>query len=197
MITINLAPWELIRDHYWYVKDLLVLFLAIALVSVGALYYEQEEQNQIKKIQFVIDTWNTDIQNMSHDVQAFRSLKESLSHLQKQKEAVQYLTHQQKELYEPIILLEHIQNLMPEGVWISEFIQDSQKKEIRMKGFAWDHIKIANLMKTLASTQTQTRDPVNLRSLIFFQNLKLEETKIMNQNDPAFIMLLNYERAEL
>lgn len=117
MITINLTPIEELEDPRWWIPDV-GAFLLIVGITLGAVYFyigslEDEVDLRRAEKQRLID----ETSRLEGDVSTFNDLNSKISALNSKKNSLQRITESKLVRYLPIILLENIQNLKPEGVW--------------------------------------------------------------------------------
>lgn len=117
MITINLTPIEELEDPRWWLPDV-AAFLLIAGISLGAVYFyisslEAEiGVRQAEKQRLIEETGK-----LEADVSRFNDLNAKIVALDSKRDSLQRITESKLVRYLPIILLENIQNLKPDGVW--------------------------------------------------------------------------------
>jgi Tfp pilus assembly protein PilN len=119
VIKINLTPIEELENPYWWAPDLAASIVIVGL-TFGAVYYhvssaEGEINQRASEKQRLID----ETMALNADVDKFNSLSGKIATLESRKNALRQITESKLVRYLPIILLENIQNLKPDGVWLN------------------------------------------------------------------------------
>jgi hypothetical protein len=172
MLKINLVPIDELENPYWYVPDLAV-FLIIALVSYfGVDTYLSSIQQEIDETQEKIASLNASTAQLAPDLERFKTLDNDVKTLQTKLQALQKITVSKLERFTPLIVLEHIQNLKPQGVWYTSFTT-TNKVNFNLKGMAFNNIMTAELMTSLRATAATEIDSTDLRTQVYFDDLDL------------------------
>ncbi len=129
MISINLTPVEELDNPQWWLPDLVILISFLALSYGGVYYYSSLIQEELAlkeadKQRIVQETTSLDA-----DVEKFNSLNTKISALASKKGSLQQITESKLMRYLPIILLENIQNLKPEDIWLDSLAFVEKKKD--------------------------------------------------------------------
>ena len=204
MIKINLTPVDEIESPFWYVPDL-VLAVVVALAGYfGVNYYQDGIREQIEKLtaeqQSKVDSTN----RLSPDLERFKNLGAQIEEVKMKKRALDSITSSPVSKFRPLIVLEHLQNIKPDGVWLNEVKIGSKGKQIdngagssnqlggsvdenfEVKGQSFDHILTAEYITAMRSTETQDFDRADLRTQIYFRDLRLEEAQLPGQPPAGF-----------
>jgi len=177
MIKINLVPIDELENPYWYVPDL-ILFLAIALMSyLGVDMYFGSIQKQINEANEKIESLNASTAQLAPDLERFKTLDTDVKTLQTKLQALQKITISKLERFTPLIVLEHIQNLKPQGVWYTGF-SVTNTMNFNLKGMAFNNVMTAELMTSLRATAATETDASDLRTQVYFDNLNLVEATL-------------------
>lgn len=128
MIKINLTPYEELENPQWWVPDATVLFLVIA-ISFGAVYFyissvEAEIALREADKQRMVDETNA----LQPEVSRFNDLNSKIATLDNRKTSLKRITESKLVRYLPVILLENIQNLKPDKVWLTSLAFVDKKK---------------------------------------------------------------------
>lgn len=179
MIKINLVPIEELENPYWFAPDIAV-FLIIALGSYfGVDMYFNSIQQQIEDIQDKVTSLNASAAQLAPDLERFKSLDQDVKTLKNKLQALQKITVSKLERFTPLIVLEHIQNLKPQGVWYTEFtMKNANVTDFNLKGMAFNNVMTAELMTSLRATLSAEVDPTDLRTQVYFDNLDLIEAAL-------------------
>lgn len=119
MIKINLTPLEELENPYWWIPDLAVLLLTLA-ISLGGVYiYVSTIEAEIAAQEADRNRMISETQALTSDVERYNSLNQKIEQLESKKVSLKRITESKLVRFLPIILLENIQNLKPAGVWLS------------------------------------------------------------------------------
>ena len=119
MIRINLAPPDELESPYWWVPDALIFAFVLALGVIGVNYYMGFSEKEIEKLKAEAVTLNAGTAAMQVDVQRHKELTARIDTLEQKRQALSRITESKIARYLPIVLVEHIQNLKPEGIWFA------------------------------------------------------------------------------
>lgn len=119
MIKINLTPVEELENPYWWIPDLAVLLLTLA-ISLGGVYiYVSSVEAEIAVQEADKNRMAAETQALTADVERYNSLNQKIEQLESKKFSLKRITESKLVRFLPIILLENIQNLKPAGVWLT------------------------------------------------------------------------------
>lgn len=213
MIKINLAPEEELEDKLWW----LPMVLGAVFVFAGTYFVVDHYHEQIRIETIAINDEAAENQRGFEELrpksQEYKARSEEKRDLENRLAALSRITESKILRYRPVILLEHLQNLKPEGIWfrtvnLLKTRQDAPEEpapapgvptgqtgdevaaqaaqarinteadmhEIVIEGSAFDNILVAEFLSALKSTQTQEVDPTALRTMVYFSDVKLEQT---------------------
>lgn len=174
MIRVNLAPREELDSQFWFMPDvllLLVVFLVANAVVEGQLTGLQDEVAQTMASR---DDYNERAQKIQPELEKFKNLGKDKENLLVKLRALQAITGSRIAKFKPLIAIEHLQNLKPDGVWLQSLsVEDTQ---VGLDALALDNILVAEFITALKSTQFQDIDPSDLRTQVFFSNVTLSGT---------------------
>ena len=206
LIKINLAPPEELENPLWFIPDV-AAFIVVAMIS----YFIVD--SSLEKIRDEIELANIQAQELSDQnvrlksqIKRFDELNNIKENLTRKRDAVEKITSSSLDRYLPIIILEHIQNLKPEGIWLKNisFMKTEENNElaavntqsagatnnntgnfsegpnynvVRIDGSGFDNMLIAEFILNLKSTMNQEFDESDLRSLVYFDDVVIHSTK--------------------
>lgn len=178
MIKINLAPIEELENKFWYIPDL-VIFLALGVGSYfGVNYYLGQIEAQIIKLTEEKHDFDKSYRRLKPDLERFAALNKEVDQLEKKLNSLRQITVSKIVRYKPIILLEHLQNLKPEGLWFNFLKDESNDSIIRLVGGAFDNLLVAEFMSALTETRILEVDSTDLRTQVYFPRVHLERVAI-------------------
>lgn len=128
MIKINLTPYEELENPQWWLPDACALFLVIA-ISFGAVYfYIQSVESEIAVREADKQRMVEETNALQSDVGRFNDLNSKIATLDNRKTSLKRITESKLIRYLPVILLENIQNLKPDKVWLTSLSFVDKKK---------------------------------------------------------------------
>ncbi len=179
MIKINLCPIDELETPYWYLPDVIILVLVCLMSYYGVDFYFASIQEEINGAQEKIASLQASTNQLAPDLERFKSLDNDVKSLSDKLKSLQRITVSKMEKFTPIIAIEHIQNLKPQGLWYTEFsMKNAKSVEFSLKGIAFDNLMTAELLTSMRATAFNEIDPTDLRSQVFFDGLSLVESII-------------------
>ena len=119
LVRINLAPSEELENPYWYIPDL-ATFILVGLISyfiVDASLQKIREEIEVAQIQG--EELRQQNNMLKSKIKRYDELNVIKADLTKKRDAVEKITSSKLDRYLPVIILESIQNLKPEGIWLN------------------------------------------------------------------------------
>lgn len=128
MIKINLTPFEELDDPRWWVPDAIVLAIAVFFIFGGMYFYVSTVEAEITAKETEKTNMQAEIQNLQGEVSKFNDLNSKIATLDNRKTALKRITESKLIRYLPVILMENIQNLKPDKVWLTGLAFVDKKK---------------------------------------------------------------------
>lgn len=211
MIKINLAPIEEYEEPYWWVPDIITFALILGLTIAVGNYYLGIKQAEIERQREEEQNLLSSLDSMKGDVTRHEQLVKKIEELESLRQSFSKITQSKLARYLPVILLEQIQVVKPEGVWLSGIYFKSDKdqqgdgtqavqkpsdvREIEITGYAFDHIILAEFMTLLKATENQEFAEGDVRTHVYFDEINLHSTgtmainrKVNGQDEPLGIV---------
>lgn len=185
MIKINLCPIDELESQYWYVPDIAVAAVVAVVSFLGVQYYLGTIQERIDTAQANIASLTENTDKLKPDLERFVRLKADGKDLNTKLDALKAITVSKISKYKPVIVIEHFQNLRPEGVWFEELkigVEDPETFEV--KGQAFDNILTAEFLTAIRSTENGEADDSDLRTQVYFKDLELVSTSVLQESEP-------------
>ena len=198
MITVNLCPIDELENQYWYVPDLVVFVLVGIMAFAAVNYYHDGMREEMDKLSVEQQSKNESINKLMPDLERFKNLGSEISELDSKVKALQAITVSRVSKYKSLIVLEHLHNLKPDGLWLNSLrIGSDSKKDaaqnnpqgldtlklnadetFEINGQAYDNILTAEYITAIRSTGSQDADAADPRTLIYFSDLDLKQAEI-------------------
>lgn len=180
MIKIQLCPREELESQYWWAFDVGVGVAALLVAYMGVQYYLGTIQEQIDSVDEKTASLVESTKRLQPDLERFKMLDKDIKALNVKLDALKKITVSKISRYKPVIVVEHFQNLKPEGVWFKSFKVGvaGNKDEFELRGQAFDNLLVAEMMTAMRATETQEKDDGDLRTQVRFADLMIEETQI-------------------
>jgi len=174
MIKIQLAPYDELQNNQWWVPDItaaaLALFLSYWLVGNYVAHLETE----IVEIQAQTEEFKRSIAAIQPEITVFKGIEAKILELKSVISALSSITVSKLTKYRPVVILEQLQALKPEGLWFTSIEESTLARKITISGFSFDSILIGQFMSELSATKLQRFDPADIRSQINFSQVKLK-----------------------
>jgi len=173
LIRINLTPPARLKNKFWFIPEL-VLILAVGGASYGGVqWYLGSIEDQTRAVQSETENITRDIAKLRPDIEKYEQILKQIEVLKSKLESLDSLTSSKVARFLPIILLEQLQNLKPEGLWFKSYKQNSKSQEISIDGGSFDSLLIAEFMTALDETKKVKMDITNARTFIYFPTVEL------------------------
>ena len=130
MIKINLAPAEELASPFWWAPDAIVFSSVFGIAMLTSFLILSNITGQIDTVNAEKSKLDQENESLKGDVDRYASISKEIAELQRIKESYSRITETKLARYLPIIILEHLQNLKPQGVWFTkvEFLADEGLK---------------------------------------------------------------------
>ena len=132
MIKINLAPAGEFDSPLWWVPDAVTFVVAVGAMMLASYLFLSSVRSEIDIIDAERVKLDQDNQTLKADVDRYAALSKEITELQRIKDSYSRITETKLARYLPIIILEHLQNLKPQGVWFTRvnFLADDPTKAV-------------------------------------------------------------------
>ena len=201
MITINLAPPEELESPYWYLPDLAAVAVVVILGSFGWDMVLDQTKAEIESLNNEASSYSQSYQEVSSELKRFNDLNKQIEELGQKKRALENITKSKLVRYMPVILLESIQVLKPDGLWVDSirfFEEGGDNAEgegipeakvisvapgenypfsIEILGNSFDNIILSEFLIALKATQNQEFEKDDLRTQIYFSQVDIEYSR--------------------
>lgn len=192
MIKINLAPVDELESPIWYVPDV-ALVLVVALAGfLGVKFYLGSMRTEIDTLTTSRDSFLKSYTQLAPDLEKFKSLDANIKTLRNKLDSLKDITISKVARYKPIIVLEHIQNLKPDGVWFWTVKIVGNQNKVQIYGQTYDNLLLAEFLSSLQATATDVSDPNDLRSQVYFTDVRLEQSEVVEAGKTGFMDLRRY-----
>jgi Tfp pilus assembly protein PilN len=179
LIKINLVPIDELENQLWWVPDAAVLVIIAFLSFFGAQHYLGEIQKDIDETSARAASLEENAKQLEPEIARFQDLNKKKTALNDKLDSLKKITVTKISRFEPVIVLEHFQNLKPEGVWFSEMkVGVPEKGLFSIRGQGFDNLLVAEFMTGIRATENQEKDDADLRTHIHFSNIKLKSSSV-------------------
>lgn len=211
MIEINLAPITETENKFWYLTDLVLLLCTTLIFSQLSNYYIHKREETIQSIRDQTLELTNQRKKLEPDLARYGLLVKQISDLKTKIEALEQITISKLERYLPVLLMEKIQSIKPDGIWFRSLNHDAAKRQIKILGNTVDSLYLAEFMRKLNETKEDLFSPKDLTSQIYFKDIQLniltsnptQETKADNStpsanntDEPSFDLIISYEEKQ-
>lgn len=179
MIKVNLVPLDELENQLWWVPDAAVLLLCAGLSFFGAQWYLGEIQKEVDESVARATSLEENAKQLEPEIERFKDLTQKKVVLNEKLDSLKRITVTKISRFEPVIVLEHFQNLKPEGIWFTQLKVGTPKAGVfSLTGQGFDNLLVAEFMTSIRATESQERDDADLRTHIFFSNLTLSRSVV-------------------
>lgn len=119
MIKVNLTPDEELVNPLWWVPEVACALILCLAAFGGVFYYLGQLKQQIADTQIEVDALNASAELLQPDIKKYDEIVAEKTKLISKVNGLRAITMSKVKRYRPLILLEHLQNLKPEGVWFT------------------------------------------------------------------------------
>ncbi len=203
MIRINLCPIDELESEYWYVPDLAAVAAVMMLSFFSAHYYLSSIQDKIDLAYEQTESLKSNSKKLQPELERFKTLDRDIQELNGKLTALKSITVSKVAKYKPVVVLEHLQSLKPDGVWFSdikigmpearnpqELVDPAAAKmawdDFVITGQAFDNLLTAEFITAVRATASQDVEASDLRTQVFFENLNLAQAAIPARPPEAF-----------
>ncbi|MDA9951228.1 hypothetical protein N9D31_01510 [Oligoflexaceae bacterium] len=120
MIKINLAPEEELENKLWFVPLVIGAALLFFVSSYALEVYLDDIRVEIEIVENETKEHQRGFEELKSKQEEFKVRDAERGDLENRLAALQRITESKILRFRPVILLEHLQNLKPEGIWFSE-----------------------------------------------------------------------------
>lgn len=175
MIKINLVPIDELENQLWWVADAAILLIVACASFFGSHYYIGSIQEKVDEAAARAQSLENSAKALEPEIARFRNLSQKKVSLNDKLDSLRKITVTKISKFEPVIVLEHLQNLKPEGVWFKRLRIGTPEngQQFIIEGFGFDNLIISEFISGIRSTESQEKDDADLRTHIFFSNLDL------------------------
>ncbi|RZA23828.1 MAG: hypothetical protein EOP10_11655 [Proteobacteria bacterium] len=129
MIKINLTPFEELDNPRWWVPDVVIIAIVVFLTFGGAYFYISTVEAELVAKEMEKANMTAETAALQTEVAKFNDLNQKIATLDTRKTALKRITESKLMRYLPVILMENIQNLKPEKVWLTGLAFVDKKKD--------------------------------------------------------------------
>lgn len=190
MLHINLAPGELDPPRWWFLSDVLVAAVALIAVYGAADVYVNHQRDTVAATEADITAWREQVEALAPQLEAVDALAAATARLAARERVLRRLTSSPVLRFAPVIVLEHLHTLRPDGVWLSGVTFDQGAMQVH--GGALDAVQIAEFLTALAATKAARLTTADQRSQVFFALTRLEESRVRAHVPPGLDELAGY-----
>lgn len=168
-----MIPQEELEDGNSYLIDL-IFFVVVSLISwFSVTMFLEGLEREVKQTQAETMEINKKKKRLSPDLNQFDEMNERIESLNLKLYSLRKISTSKVTRHKQVIVLEHLQNIKPEGIWFTSLQDDTKNSTIKLTGGSFDNLLVAEFMSSLNSTKHQESDKSDLRSQIYFEPVHL------------------------
>lgn len=185
MIKINLAPTSELENPYWWLPDLLILLVVAGIGWAGVTMYSQSVKIGLEALTVEKRKFDKDYDELAPKLESFKNLTALIKDIEDKEKSVSKVRGDDFTRYRPVLALEVIQALKPEGAWINKIISSGDGSKFTISGVAFNNAILSEFITNLESLNEQKQDPLDLRTFVRVENIVLERS-VVGQKDVSF-----------
>ena len=177
MLKINLAPTHELDSPFWFVPDLL-LFLALSLIGFAAIQmYVGSIETEIDMVRQKAEKMKKGTEELQPKLKSYDEMIDKVDRLSNKRDSLKDITKVKIQRYKPVIVMEHLQNLKPYGVWFDSLQIKDEGAAVAIQGGALSNSLLAEFITKVEKTRNNEVDENDLRTQIFFKGTRLKFSK--------------------
>jgi hypothetical protein len=175
MLKINLVPFEELEDKHWYLPDL-IIYLILGSVSWWAFTSYVDSFNlAIAQTQTQIDETTHSLESLQPSLTRYNSLLAESQTLQEQLLSLRHVTTAKIPRYRPVILMEMLQKLKPEGLWFKALAEKTASGTLSISGESYDTLLVAQFIAALNAHRSSGAIATAPEHGIYFSRVNLQQ----------------------
>jgi len=193
LIKINLTPIVELESQFWWWPDAVAAASAFIIGFYIISYLETDLRGQIELKTQENAAITSQVNALEPEMKKFKNLEGDIAKLRVKLDALSKITSSKESRYKTVIVMEHIQNLKPEGLWFKEVnIKDEPKGEVVIEGYAFDNALVAEFMTSLKSTYLMQWESKDLRSHIVNETSLKTSPAIFDDLKDVYFFKINF-----
>ena len=199
MIDINLKPYDDSSYKRMWLYDILIILIVGGAGLFLLHLYNNNISSDISLYEGRIIASQAKLKELHSYALDYDYRDEHLHVLQEKIAELRYIKISPLERYKPVILIEHLQNLLPPQIWLSSIKYDDYNSSINVKGMGYNNLIISKFMHALKSTQSHDFNENELRSQVYFSDINILNISVANdilfpylKDYPQFHFKVNY-----
>lgn len=175
MLKINLVPFEELDNKRWFVPDLLVVLILAAGAGISLLAYEQSFEDKIASAQEEISTLVSSQKKLETTIKQFASLQGENEALREQLASLEHITTAKVPRYRPVMLMEMLQNLKPQGLWFKAVEEQTANGQVTIRGESYDKLLVAHFISALHTSRNPNTSVKGVGKGLYFSKVHLKQ----------------------
>jgi Tfp pilus assembly protein PilN len=173
------------ENPYWYLPEASMFILSLVITWFAVQANLDYTVDKITELDNNIVLKSTSLSSIRLETSRYSKLDGDIENLNEKLNSLQKITVSKIARFKPVILMEHLQNLKPDGVWFSYISDNTKEKTLTVIAKAFDSILIAEFMSALKATQSQVVEDSDLRTQVYFDRIRLERVATTGFEDDA------------
>jgi hypothetical protein len=176
MLKIQLCPESELENRQWWVSDAVVAVLAITVSYFSATSALNAIKDETLRLNAVKLNWTKQYDEIAPSLGKFKNLDAEILLLNAKLASLKRITVSKIDKVLPIVVMEQIQTLTPQGVWVhsAKFHED---RSISVSGSSKDSLLISEYLLGVRETMNPETTTADVRTRIGFGDLGIKEIK--------------------
>lgn len=175
MIHVNLAPELEIEEPNWWVGDAIVFGLSLGAAFLICLAIGALLDSKNNRIEAKINKYRSDARSLAPKIAKYKDLNKQSAKLELMITELSKLYENEHKLLRPIVWLENLQRMKPQGVWLSEVSLNDFGKKFTVNGGGESNSLVAEFIRNLRSVEKGSYVDSDPRTWFAARGIQLEQ----------------------
>lgn len=176
MLRIQLCPEAELEDHYWWAPDVIALVAALTIAWFGAGMVLDSIREETEQLTITSTEWGKQYAEVKPAVEKFQNLDEEILLLKRKVDALKRITVSRVDKVLPVVVMEQLQTLRPEGLWYHS-LEYREDKTVRISGASRESLLISEFLLGLRETMNPETITTDIRTQVGFIKIKVKEVQ--------------------
>ena len=183
MLKIQLCPESEFENRFWWAPDLVAFVVVCAIGWMAAGFFLGQITDETNRLTQATDRWTKEEASLKTQVEIFKGLEQDAQILTRKIENIKKITVSKTDKVWPIVGLEQLQTLRPEGIWY-QTLEWNEDGGIAIVGAGTDSLLISEFLMGLRETMNPQTWSQDIRTMSGFKDIMVETVE--SKGDPIF-----------
>mgnify|MGYP002073777242 CR=1 FL=1 len=158
-----------------------------AIIALGGFVWVKMNVDEMRREQYQAEQQTQDIQTklsaIRFEADKFKDLDDKVKQRQARLKILGEITGKKVDRFKPVLILDMLQLLKPQGVWFSTLTISPKGAEVKIEGGSYDNLLLSEFLLNLRITASQEIDATDIRTKVYFDSLNLSFSRLANGNE--------------